>query len=264
MSTEAIDSKFDAGKGAGDIFQQIMSGMEAQVRADLTKKLTAFAASLKPMTHNKFRKKFTNAADRHNANKLMYRVEMPDPLTKENKKANKKILDVAEREERKHEIEHDCRYSSPVKCAKRERLRNRWHRLYTQQNKIMNAYHERKHLPLTGSKMAEAVTSLVEDSVKELFQSFIAKQTHKIDEIISGRAGHVTGNVQPSLWESTLFFVLADGTRFEMRMKIVQKISCCGNPFWQFPTTFHNAYDAKGEKVWSSEENLKDTLGVVE
>jgi hypothetical protein len=44
-------------------------------------------------------------------------------------------------------------------------------------------------------------------------------------------------------------------------MKIVAKVSCLGNPFYQFPTTFHEAFDAKGENVWASEDNLKDTLG---
>ena len=296
VTVAAIDSKFAAGKGASDIFQQIMSGMETQVRADLLEKFTKFASSLRPMTHGKFRRKFAtgvgaNKNDLRNADKLMVREDIPEP----DHKAYQKALDAASREESRHKNNHDlCGYTN-IECPTLKRLNGRWHRIYDQHRKAMNRYVDRKHLPLTAERMAEAEAiaedvmaaldaarllvhraawmgktgkdfeaaegRLVDETAEDLFETFINKQTHKTDEIINGRAGHVTGNVQPSIWQSVLHFVLADGARFEMRMKIVPKVSCLGNPFYQFPTTFHDAFTAEGEQVWASEENLKDTLG---
>jgi hypothetical protein len=189
----------------------------------------------------------------------MVREEMPEP----DYKAFQKALKAAEREECRHKNDHQCHYGGND-CAKLKRLKKRWRRIHDQHYKAVNRYDARKHLPLPAERMAEAVALLVDETAKALFEVFVEKQTRKTDEIINGRAGHVSGIVQPTIWQSTLHFVLADSVRFEMRMKIVPKVSCCGNPFYQFPTTFHDAYDAKGEKVWASEDNLKDTLGVVE
>jgi hypothetical protein len=54
--------------------------------------------------------------------------------------------------------------------------------------------------------MPEALALLVDEYAKDLFQKFIVKQTDKTDKIICGRAGHVTGWVAPTIWQSTLFF----------------------------------------------------------
>jgi hypothetical protein len=136
MNTESIDSKFDAGKGAGDIFQKIMSGMETQVRADLLVKFTKFAASLRPRTHYAFRRQFitgpeANESERRNADKLMMREEMPDPYPEEVRKAHDKAVRAAMREESSHKDDHQCRYSSwpeshgGKECVVGERLNKR-------------------------------------------------------------------------------------------------------------------------------------------
>lgn len=98
----------------------------------------------------------------------------------------------------------------------------------------------------------------VAQDIYDMFESFLIKQTRKTDDIIKGRPIIVNGYVSSGSLECKLNFAFADGSQFDMQCQIVWKVSPLGNPFWQFPTTFHNAIRADGSKVSpASEANMK-------
>jgi hypothetical protein len=100
----------------------------------------------------------------------------------------------------------------------------------------------------------------VADGLRDMFESFIAKQTEKVNGIIKGRKVQVKSWISRSL-EGTFDFILGDGAKFRMQTQIVWKTSPKGKRFWQFPTTFHNAIKANGTAIRNpSEANLKKEL----
>lgn len=104
------------------------------------------------------------------------------------------------------------------------------------------------------------IDKFVADSLRDMFESFIAKQTEKVNGILKGRKVHVRSSVSRSL-EGTFDFNLEDGAKFRMQTQIVWKMSPKGKRFWQFPTTFHNAVKADGTAIRPpSEDALKKYL----
>ena len=104
------------------------------------------------------------------------------------------------------------------------------------------------------------ISKATEDDVREMFESFILKQTEKVNGILKGRKVHVKSRVYSNL-EGTFDFVLNDGSKFLMKTQVVWKISPKGKRFWQFPTTFHNAIRADGVAIrLPSEAALKREL----
>ena len=96
--------------------------------------------------------------------------------------------------------------------------------------------------------------------VQQMFESFILKQTEKVNGILKGRKVKVHSQVYPNL-EGTFAFTLEDGSKFLMKTQVVWKISPKGKRFWQFPTTFHNAIKADGVRIRTpSEAVLKKEL----
>lgn len=100
----------------------------------------------------------------------------------------------------------------------------------------------------------------VADGLRDMFESFISKQTEKVNGILKGRKTRVRSSISRSL-EGTFEFLLEDGAKFLMKTQIVWKMSPKGKRFWQFPTTFHNAFKADGTRISpSSELALKKEL----
>lgn len=109
-------------------------------------------------------------------------------------------------------------------------------------------------------KVKEHTDRFVADALRDMFESFIAKQTEKVNGIIKGRKVHVRSSVSRSL-EGIFDFTLEDGAKFRMKTQIIWKMSPKGKRFWQFPTTFHDAYKANGAPIRvPSEDALKKEL----
>jgi hypothetical protein len=106
----------------------------------------------------------------------------------------------------------------------------------------------------------EKIRKTVAEDLKSMFDSYIAKQTEKVNGILKGRKATVSSSVSRNL-EGYYKFALADGAKFGMQTQIVWKTSPKGKRFWQFPTTFHNAIKANGTTIKNpSEANLKKEL----
>jgi hypothetical protein len=103
------------------------------------------------------------------------------------------------------------------------------------------------------SKVKAATKKRVDEDERNMFQSFIAKQTEKVAAIIKSRGYEAEGKVGSDLTGS-INFKLTDGSSFTMRFQIVWKTSQLGNLFWQFPTTFHNAVKADGTRITPASE----------
>lgn len=110
------------------------------------------------------------------------------------------------------------------------------------------------------NEIKKYITDKVTADVQAMFESFINKQTEKVNGILKGRKVHVHSKVYPNL-EGTFQFDLEDGSKFLMKTQVVWKMSQKGKRFWQFPTTFHNAIKANGMKIGTpSEAALKKEL----
>lgn len=101
----------------------------------------------------------------------------------------------------------------------------------------------------------------IKRDIDQMFEAFIMKQTKKTENIIKSRKiKKVSGRVSSGL-NTYLSFVLEDGSRFNMQCQIVWKVSSRDKDFWQFPTTFHDAYTSDGKKIERpSESSLKEQL----
>ena len=105
------------------------------------------------------------------------------------------------------------------------------------------------------------ISKLIKEDTKNMFQSFIRKQTEKTDNILKGRCAAIEGKVVPNTLECHLKFKLEDRSYFEMKCQIKTNYSSLGNPYYQFPTTFHNAILKDGTKIKKpSESKLKKLL----
>ena len=105
------------------------------------------------------------------------------------------------------------------------------------------------------------ISKLIEKDTKNMFQSFIRKQTEKTDNILKDRCAAIEGKVVPNTLECYLKFKLEDSSYFEMKCQIKINYSSLGNPYYQFPTTFHNVILKDGTKIKKpSESKLKKLL----
>ena len=86
-------------------------------------------------------------------------------------------------------------------------------------------------------KMADKLGGLVTDSRKT------------IQSVADWNMGRKTP------FESAMRFTFSDGSRFVLQNTIVHTRSALGHPFFRYPTTFHDAYNAKGEKIANPDEN---------
>lgn len=123
--------------------------------------------------------------------------------------------------------------------------------------KFVSIDNGREYFLRTRQAVTPIIRQCVDDDEYQMFEGFILKQTRKIAAIIKDRRIEVSGKVRGTL-ECEVTFKLSNGSSFEMRTKIVHKVSYLGNYFWQFPTTFHNVVRADGSKFpLPSEAKLK-------
>lgn len=113
--------------------------------------------------------------------------------------------------------------------------------------------------------LIEDITAYIEKRIAEdvasMFSAFISKNTQKVANILKGRGLEVTGKFHNINLECDLDFVLDDGARFHMKSQIIWKYSVNNLLFWQFPSTFSEAYKADGTKIqMASEAKLKIKL----
>jgi hypothetical protein len=98
---------------------------------------------------------------------------------------------------------------------------------------------------------------------------FLYKNVTKLATIIE-RKGNFTkhtilhGTINSAGFQGEIVFEFADGSKFNVRNKVVAKYSIHNRPFHQFPTTFHNAVLPTGETMpgQPSEEEMIEIFGV--
>jgi uncharacterized protein YifE (UPF0438 family) len=137
-----------------------MSGMKEQVRADLLAKYTKFAASLKPMTHPVFRKKYEKPDERKLVVRLTVREEMEEP----DEKAFSKLVTQVDRKERQHRFDAHAGVANPAgdydrKCGTCERFGKRRVRIWDRLRRLHERYDDRKYLPPPEPPMSQLTRS---------------------------------------------------------------------------------------------------------
>jgi hypothetical protein len=266
--TMKLASRFEAGADTSNVFRQLLEAMVDRVRGDLTISYTEFRDRVcKRKSYNvdslqktfwkrggdKDRKIRGSEADYNTALRFLVEEHITDDGASKDSES-RLASDKA--------YKSMCRAENTYGEESREGqiARRNWRRAYKKVEDARTRHYMRKYFPLPIEQSDLVIAALVEERIKHLFDSFIEKQTEKINDIIKVRAGSVAGVVEDTVWEAYLNFDLVDGTHFEMKMKIKSVVSCCGTPFFQFPTTFHNAHTGSGEKCWGSEYALKHTL----
>ena len=255
-----LTSKFEAGADTSDIFRQLLRGMIAQVRKDMTARYRTIR-DLVNQRGSYSVEEFDNldvaGGELRIARACVYCEHKPRSRESSRAltKAHKAYETVLNRERSRGN------YSPTPKLVQLEAA---WAEALEAYNKETEEYNRlwanRRYISLSIAQSDKAIRQMVNIRIKELFEGFIAKQTDKVNDVIKGRAGKVSGTVNPSIWESYLHVELSDGSNFDMKMKVVDKVSSRGREFWQFPTTFHKALTGTGKRVWSSEQALKETL----
>lgn len=83
--------------------------------------------------------------------------------------------------------------------------------------------------------------SLAKESTDNMKDAFIAKNVTKLTSLIEDKEIESYEILDIDIdFMATIRLEFADGTGFQVRNKTVMKFSSKGNPFYQFPTTFHN------------------------
>jgi hypothetical protein len=258
-----LTSKFEPGADTSDIFRQLLEAMVDRVRRDLTISYTKFRNRvIKRKSYNVYtlRKTFWNWREKEGS-EADYKAALRF-LVEENITDDGRSKDSATRIASDRAYNAMCRATKTYGKESREgRIATRkWKQADKKAGDARTRHSMRKYYPPPIEQSNQIITAIVEERIKHLFETFIEKQTGKINDIIKSRAGSVAGTVEDSVWEAYLTFDLADGSHFEMKMQIKSVVSCCGTPFFQFPTTFHNAKTGSGEKCWASEYALKQSL----
>jgi hypothetical protein len=257
-----LASKFEAGADTSDIFRQLLEALVDRVRRDLTISFTKFRDRVYKRKsydymglHDEFGSGTAKgSADLKAAKRFLVVEDIPDL-------ANDKNSDVRKAVRKAHKVcDETDSYGVGTNPTAEKRAKRELDKAYKALDAARRRYDDRRWFPIPKTDSNTVIAELVEERIKGLFETFIEKQKEKINDIIKGRAGSVSGVVEDSVWEAYLNFDLVDGTHFEMKMKIKSVVSCCGTPFFQFPTTFHNAHTGSGEKCWGSEFALKERL----
>jgi hypothetical protein len=103
----------------------------------------------------------------------------------------------------------------------------------------------------TGYK--QSLRAMGKRDATEMQASFLAKNTRKLAKIIElknnlqGEPKILHARAGRGVFEGEIQFTFTDGSKFNVRNKIVVKTSVHGRQFLQFPTTFHDAKLANGK-----------------
>jgi hypothetical protein len=108
------------------------------------------------------------------------------------------------------------------------------------------------------------VEKLAEDSVEDMQNQFVYKNTRKLASIASAKGNmnepkviSITAN--GGIIESALDFSFEDGSSFRVDQSVVISRSVHGNLFYRFPTTFHDVKMPGGVKMgMPSEERMNE------
>lgn len=90
--------------------------------------------------------------------------------------------------------------------------------------------------------------------------SIVGKKVEKGVELKVVKVGHL--HAYAGTFEGSLFFEFEDGSSFRVLNKVVTKWPARGNPFHQYPTTFHDVQTPNGNtyKMRSQEQMNKDFI----
>lgn len=126
---------------------------------------------------------------------------------------------------------------------------------------IIKGYGRNKSIELK-SNSSEIVKKMIEDTVKDIVESFIAKNASKLALIFEKKnepSSHkiIRTNINNGKVENTMDFVFSDGSSFTLQSSVVYKYSSTGKFFMQYPTRFKNVKLADGSKMRGpSEEKM--------
>lgn len=107
---------------------------------------------------------------------------------------------------------------------------------------------------------------------KNIEETFLHKNALKLSSLLDKKGNLTAINVLPGTpvklhqgagtLTSEMEVIFADGSRFNVRNKVIINTSAVGRPFYQYPTTFHDVKLADGAKLESpSEEKMVKVFG---
>jgi len=100
-----------------------------------------------------------------------------------------------------------------------------------------------------------AARKAAEESSRQIIARWQGKMYDKLGGFMSGLDKKFTAEViGQGARESDIVFRFEDGSKFTLKNQIVSKVSGLGNPFYQYPTTFHHAYLPDGSRVTDPNE----------
>ena len=109
----------------------------------------------------------------------------------------------------------------------------------------------------------QIIIKKAKEDAEKIILDFIGKMTQKLEDVVSvGKTFTIdTEGLSPE--EHRLYFKFSDGGHFTIQNKIVSVWNAY-KPFYRYPTTFHDAVLANGEKVFQpSEASIKLAFGGV-
>jgi hypothetical protein len=109
------------------------------------------------------------------------------------------------------------------------------------------------------TKLKPNYTELAAKEANQVSKETITKWQVKMYDKLGGFLNDLnkkftTDVIGKKMNENDIFFKFEDGSRFSIRNSIVPKVSNKGTYFYTYPTTFHNAVLANGEKVANPNE----------
>lgn len=109
-------------------------------------------------------------------------------------------------------------------------------------------------------EQADIVRDRYKAKMMEKLGSIVGKKAEKGVPLKSVSTGHLTAH--SGTFEGWMLFEFEDGSKFDVLNKVITKWSQRGQPFHQYPTTFHNVKLPNGEgfKMRSEEQMNKDFI----
>lgn len=106
------------------------------------------------------------------------------------------------------------------------------------------------------------------EAANDMQESFVYKNAKKLANIIEVKSSPLVGrpeilNARTStggIFEGELRLVFADHSRFDVRNKVIWKMSQYGKTFNQYPTTFHNVMMPNGKPMGQPSEERMNTI----
>jgi len=105
------------------------------------------------------------------------------------------------------------------------------------------------------SEWMPAVKKLAEESVKDFYDSFIAKNTAKFSNVIKGKEiSNISHNIRPASLTGNVIVECEDGSGFRASFNIEMSVSVKGKVFNRYPTRFHDVKLSDGTTMKSPSE----------